>query len=64
MLLPEPAKNVDVDQGSVGEERVEHTFAVDPQERARGLPFRKGTALREPLCRSPLVNAACNVVVR
>jgi hypothetical protein len=63
-LLPEPAKNADSDQRSFREGLEEHTFAVDPQERARGLPFRKDTALRKPLRRSPMVNVGCNVVIR
>jgi hypothetical protein len=62
--LPEPAKNEDGDQASIGEEWEEHTFAVDPQEGANGLPFRKDTALREPLRRSPMVDVGCNVVIR
>ena len=33
ILLPEPAKNADGNQESIGEEKEEHTFAVDPQER-------------------------------
>ncbi len=34
MVFPEPAKNVDGDEGSIGEDLEEHTFAIDPQERA------------------------------
>ena len=64
MLFPEPAKDADGDQRSIGEEREERTFAVDPQERASGLPFRRDTALREPLGCSPLVNVACDVMIR
>ena len=30
MLLPEPAKNADGDEESIGEEWEERTFAVDP----------------------------------
>jgi hypothetical protein len=64
MLLPEPAKNADGDQGSFGEGRVgTYTFAVDPQESASGLPFRKDTALREPLRRFSMMNVDCNVVI-
>ena len=63
MLLPEPAKNADGDQRSIGEEWEKHTFAVDPQERASGLPFCKNTALKEPLRCSPMVNVACDVVI-
>ena len=51
-------------RGRFGEEWEEHTFAVDPQERAIGLPFREDTALKEPLGRSPMVNVACDVVIR
>ncbi len=63
MLLPEPAKNTDGDQESIGKEWEERTFAMDPQERASGLPFRKDTALKEPLGSSPVVNVACDVVI-
>ena len=63
MLFPEPAKNADSGQRSNGEEREAHTFAVDPQERASGLPFRKDTALRKPLGRSPMMDVSCNVMI-
>ena len=42
----------------------EHTFAINPQERASGLPFPKDTALKEPLGCSPKVDVACDVVIR
>ena len=64
MLLPEPAKNAGSGQGSIGEEWEEHTFTVDPQERSHRLPLRKGTALKEPLRRSPLVDFGCDVLIR
>ena len=64
MLLPDPAKNAGSGQGSVLEEWEEHTFTVDPQERARRLPFRKCTALREPLRCSSMVNIGCDIVIR
>jgi hypothetical protein len=64
MLLPEPASNADDDQRSIRDENKEHTFAVDPQERASGLPFCKDAALREPLCRPPVVKVARDVVIR
>ena len=30
IVFPEPAKNVDRDEESIGEELEEHTFAIDP----------------------------------
>jgi len=64
MLLPEPAEQVNGNQESIWEEWEEHTFSVDPQERASGLPFTKDTALKEPLGCSSMVNVACDVVIR
>ena len=63
IVFPEPAKNVDDDEGSISEEYEEHTFAIDPQERAGRLPFPKHTALEEPLSSSPVVTIARNVVI-
>ena len=66
MLFPEPAKYVDGDQimEAVWEEWKEHTFAIDPQQRAGGLPLRKYTASKEPLGCSLMVNVASDVVIR
>ena len=63
MVFPEPAKNADGDEGSIGEELEEHTFAIDPQERASFLPFAKHTALEEPLGSFSMVKIAGDVVV-
>jgi hypothetical protein len=63
MVLPEPAKNADGGQGQIEEELEKHTFAVDPQERAIGLPFCKHTASKEPLCCSSKVSVACDVLI-
>jgi hypothetical protein len=63
MVFPDPAKNVDVDEGSIGEELEERTFTIDPQERASQLPFTKHTALEEPLGSSPVVKIARDVVI-
>ncbi len=49
---------------SIWEKWEEHTFAIDPQERASGLPFAKDTAMKEPLRCSPVVNVACDIVIR
>jgi hypothetical protein len=54
---------VDGDEGSIGEELEEHTFAMDPQERASRLPFAKHTALEEPLGSSSVVKIARDVVI-
>ena len=64
MLLPDPAMNAYGDQRSSREEREVRTFAVDPQEGASRLPFRKDTALKEPFGCSAVVNFACDVVIR
>jgi hypothetical protein len=40
-----------------------HTLAVDPQERARGFPFGKYSATKEPLSGSIVLNAACDAVI-
>ena len=63
MVFPEPAKNVGGDEGSIGEELEEHTFAMDPQEGASRLPFAKHTALEEPLGRFPVMKIAGDVVI-
>ena len=63
MVFPEPAKNMDGDEESIGEELEEHTFAIDPQERASQLPFAKHTALEEPLSSFPVVKIAGDVVI-
>ena len=63
MVFPEPAKNVDGDEGLIGEELEEHTFAIDPQERASRLPLAKHTALEEPLGSFPVVKIAGDVVI-
>ena len=63
MVFPEPAKNVDGDERLIGEELEEHTFAIDPQERASRLPFAKHTALEEPLGSFPVVKIASDVVI-
>ena len=49
MVFPEPAKNMDGDEGLIGEELEEHMFTIDPQQRASRLPLAKHTALKEPL---------------
>ena len=63
MLFPEPAKNADGDWEKIGNEYGEHTFAIDPQERAGGFPFRKDPATKEPLSRSIVLDAARDVVI-
>ena len=63
IVFPEPAKNVDGDEESFGEELEEHTFAIDPQERACRVPFVKHTALKEPLCSLPVVKIAGDVMI-
>ena len=63
MVFPEPAKNVDDDEGSISEEYEEHTFAIDPQERGPRLPIAKHTALEEPLGSFPVVEIAGDVVI-
>ena len=63
MVFPEPAKNVDGDEGSIGEELEEHTFAIDPQETASRLPLAKHTALEEPLGSFPVVKITGDVVI-
>ena len=63
MVFPDPAKNVDDDEGSIGGEMEEHTFAIDPQERASRLPFTKHTALEEPLGSIPVVKITGDVVI-
>ncbi len=64
MVFPEPAKNVDGDEGSIGEGLEERTFAIDPQERATSrLPFAKHTSMEEPLGSSPVVQIARDVVI-
>ena len=63
MVFPEPAKNVDGDEGSISEDLEEHTFSIDPQERAGRLPFAKHTALEEPLGSFPVVKIAGIVVI-
>ncbi len=51
-------------QESIGEEWEEHTFAVDPQERSSRLPFPEYAVSKEPLGCSPVMNVACDVVIR
>ena len=63
IVFPEPAKNVDGDEGSIGEELEGHTFAMDPQEGADRLPFAKHTALKEPLGSFFVVKIAGNVLI-
>ena len=63
MVFPEPAKNVDRDEGSIGEELEEHTFSIDPQEGTIRLPLVKHTALEEPLGSFPVVKIAGDVVI-
>jgi hypothetical protein len=50
-------------RGRLGEEQEKHTFAVDPQESAIGLPFGEDTAFKEPPGGSPVMNVACDVVI-
>ena len=67
MLFPEPAKNVNhqPEPAMDWEEPLEeHTFAIDPQERASGFPFREYSAAKEPLSRSIMLDAACDGVIR
>jgi hypothetical protein len=54
---------VDDDESWIGEELREHTFAIDPQERASRFPFGKHTALEEPLGGSSVVKIACDIVI-
>ena len=63
IVFPDPAENVEGDEGPIGEEWEERTFAIDPQERARRFPFSKHTAFEEPLGTSSVVNIARNVVI-
>jgi hypothetical protein len=63
MVFPDPARNVIGDERSTGKELEEHTFAIDPQERASRYPFAKHTALEEPLGSPPVVKIASNVVI-
>ena len=42
----------------------EHTFAINPQERASRLPFTKHTASEEPLASSSVVKVVSDVVIR
>ena len=44
-------------------EQGERTFAIDPQERTSGFPFRKYSAAKEPLSRPPMLNTARDVVI-
>jgi hypothetical protein len=62
MLFPEPAEGNDHQQQSGGG-LWERTFAIDPQERASGFPFRKDSAAKEPLSRPIVLNTACDVVI-
>ena len=62
-VFPDPAKNAG-DEGPIGEESEERTFAIDPQERGSRLPFTKYTAFEEPLGTSSMVNIARDVVIR
>ena len=42
----------------------EHTFAIDPQERASEFPFRKHSTAEEPLSGSIVLDTACDGVIR
>ena len=70
MLFPEPANNVwssiiSTEPEMDWEERWEgHTFAIDPQERGSGFPFRKYSTTKEPLSGTIMLDAACDGVVR
>ena len=63
IVFPDPAKNVEGDEGPIGEKSEEGTFAIDPQERASRLPFAEHTAFEEPLGSSSVVNIARDVVI-
>ena len=63
IVFPEPAKNVDGDEGWIGGELEKHTFAIDPQKRTSRLPFAKHSALEEPLGGSLVVTIARDVVI-
>jgi hypothetical protein len=63
MLFPDPAKNADSHQKRIEDEWGEHTFAIDPQERASGFPLPKNSAPKEPLSRSSVLDTACDVVI-
>ena len=63
IVFPDPAKNVKGDEGPIGEESGERTFAIDPQERPSRLPFANHTALEEPLGSSSVVNIGRDVVI-
>ena len=42
----------------------EHTFAIDPQERASGFPFREDSAAKEPLSGTIVLDTTCDGVIR
>ena len=63
MVFPEPAKNVDSDEGRIGEELEERTFSIDPEKRTGRLPFAKHVAFEEPLGSFPVMTIACDVVI-
>ena len=63
MVFPEPAKNVDSDEGRIGEQLEARTFAIDPEKRTGRLPFAKHTSLEEPLGSFPVVTIARDVVI-
>ena len=41
----------------------QHTLAINPQERAIGLPFGKDAAAKEPLSGSIVLDTACDGVI-
>ena len=63
IVFPEPAENVDGNEGSIGEELERLTFAIYPQERTSRLPFAKHTTFKEPLGRFPMVKIAGDVLI-
>ena len=63
MVFPEPAENVDGDEGSIDEDLEELTFAIYPQERTSQVPFAKHSTFKEPLGRFPVVKIAGDVLV-
>ena len=63
IVFPDPAKNVEGDEGPIGGELEEQTFAIDPQERSSRLPFSKHTTFEEPLGSPSVVNIARDVMI-
>ena len=64
MLFPEPAKNVMIISTEPGTDWKAHTLAIDPQERAIGLPIGKDAAAEEPLSGSIVLDTACDSMIR